>query len=367
MKKLTLTILTIFAVFLLTACGAGGFTQPSLPEAPWGTPALVREIKTFNVNIYCAQTPPDEDRNNLVLANGTLIQTLEGCDGRSPGSRCRRYDLGEHLHVHTHFTLTWGTHENAGLNAGLTDVIETRVSFTRNGLVPIASERAATLAPRYEDGVFAFNNSHIARSNFELSARDVGTETSTNLSARQSTLQLAKNADGVLNPVQNQSITTGTVYCNEQLHYLIRGLSNVRPGGAISLPVNNVIENSLRGSSVPLPVTVNVPADLGLAVFDDFEFLRPFIVDADEVLTTRRNQTTEEYEYIIPAMGVIVGLGETPAGPPHQFILTAPHIQLANGEIYVSRLILRYFYDVFNIYGTRIYHIAYTLIDYSVE
>jgi len=397
LKSLGVILALSFVLFAFTGCPGGGIVFGVHPNLPWGgDAALITEIKTFDIIVWCSQTPSDADGNLTRLAEGELVQTLTGCDGSSYGSLCNHSTRGYHLHITTRQELRWNNHENAGANRNLTDVLYSSVSFERASLRPLTSTRhlMAQTRPEY-DGNPAFNNSQLIKTNYEHYARVIdGVE----VPARTSLVQVRRNLANTawLNTTpQAQSLPDTVLFSNEQLHYLIRGLQAVNPGSGISVPTFNAVENYIRferattnsqrrNAVTTTGITFNT-GGVGSAVnIADYYYTVGEGDDAESVyflqnlldygyqrvarMDEETNQPIEgEYSTIIPIMPVTMNLAADPAGPSHNFILTAPNVRFANGQIHTSRLILGYFYSMYNIYGTRIFQFSYTLSNYSVE
>jgi len=418
-KYISVILALSFTLFAFTACPGGGIMFGVHPNLPWGGDAsLITEIKTFSVYVYCAQTPPTETGARLVLARGEVVQTLTGCDGVSYGSLCSISERGTHIHITTRMEITWEdetvpNHPNIGANRGLRDVLYSDVTFVRNSLEPLTSRRHlnAQTRPVY-GGRPSFNNSHYVRTNFESEPRYIsGVQTTANTSS----IQIRQNTAGAfLNPVQHQTLPDTTLFCNEQLHYLIRGLQAVTPGSGITVPTHNAVENYIRyerastnrqrrNAFVPTPVTLGAAAQVGLMplnstpaieentqvepaiaarqAVEGFDFLGHFLDKEtaahrpipnglpqnviDDMYTVLIDGTP--HSLYIPIVPVTINLAQTPAGPTHTFFVTAPDVSFSNGQIHTSRLILQYGYSMFNIYGSRIFDFVYTLTDYSVE
>ena len=352
MKKIALIIISAFMLIVLTACGAGGFVEPVFPAAPWGDADTIREVKTYRVEIFRPQATLADTR--YLLAEGTLVHTLEGTG----------YNRDNRLVASSDFNITWSDYEGfrdfSGQNHGVTDRIVTGSTFMPAGLVPVTSYRNAILANRYDAyGNFDFNNSHEISTRFREGARD-------------SQIRIGKNQAGqFLNEANNIAVPADPVFCNEQLFYVMRGLSNIRPGGSVSLPVNNVLDNHIRGTASAMPIQIGSPPELrrtpihhvitdpdspiyGETTFD-FRFLNPLL----------------RYEYTAPTylltMELTAGLGVAPAGPAHRFFVTYNDVGFYSGNLRAHRLILSFDYAVFDIYGRAVFHIVHTLIGYSIS
>jgi len=391
MKKILFTFLIIFPLVFLTACGGAAPRFDVRTELPWGDASHITETKTFRVEVFCALTPATSPTDRgLILAEGQLIQTITGCAGTTRGCDCSDDELTyvaagryAHFRVATRMNLTWGDHANAGVNRGLTDILSTDVTFSRASLLPITSRRYANLGtrPAY-DGAPSFNNSQYVRTNFEVATEgDSGYRyiSGVLVAPRTSETRIRRNADGTWsNNVQIQQLADVDMFCNEQLHYLIRGLSGIDLGTQMTLPTHNPIENYLRGTSAPTSVLAGGGMQIGHGRLSGFPALEEFISRDD--LTQRSETRTREYPegsginveytyyfYTFDVTSATVALGGELSGPNHNFIMTAPNVTLYNDRIQTNRLILNYFYSVHNTYGTRIFDFAYTLIEYSVE
>jgi len=362
-KKISVVFTVLFVVVFLTACGAGGFSQPLLPEAPFGTPDLIREVKTYRVEVF-GQSFTNEAGNSItpILGIGEMVQTLQG-EGIGRENR---------LTLHTDFYMQWEDLPLANENRNLRDEITGEVTFMRHGLNPIASNKQVNVAPRRNTYGFMFNNSYSFNSDFN---------------ARTSSVSFGKGENYAPNQWKNErnfNIPRGTVFCNEQLFILLRSFSNLIPGGSVSFPIHHPLENAIRGNNsnrtvvASSQITGRVNIDPFILDFIDLDFesgngenedesnaeanIAPLCADCGD-----ENHIIEEGSLTIPVMVVNVAFGGSPSGPGHRIYMTTPNLRFSRegSNIETSRLIVRYEHLVFNADGSFAYRIRYTLIGYN--
>jgi len=350
-------------MIFLTACGAGGFNQPILNPAPWGSPELVREEKSFNVTIYQAgaELDPDTGRplGRLALATGTFDITLQG-----HGS-----GINNQLHVDTNYSISWNDIAEAGARAGHTNTIESHTRFFRTSLLPTYSSRTANITPIWNERTNSYDHP-----SYQFNINYAGEN-------RGSTMRMGRKENGEwVDPARNISVPDGIVFCNEQLWHLIRGFTNVAPGGGIAIPINNMLENVIRGQSVAIPVAIQAsggvygrrlsdPEIAFLANMYAGETTTPAFMPLDATATPTPTPAPEgPYTGpLLQIMRVMIGYSQDNPGPAHHFMMTAPGVYFRNGTIYTSRIILGYEHIVFDTDGNPMWHIVYTLTDYSVR
>jgi len=347
MKKLAilLTVIIVVTVTTLgfTACGGGSeFREPLVPQAPWGIADNIFEQSDFRVHVYGpGSLNPDSETHAPLLARGALTQTLEGV-----GS-----GIHNRITVQTEFSMDWESEvENPSINAGAHDEISSSVTFMRTGMRPVASSRVATTTNRYDaSGTFLHNNS------YEFNVQYVAE----NQVARGSSIRVGKDANGAwLNDARNVAVRSGTLFCNEQLFFLLRAFNNINPGGrSVNIPTNNMVENYIRHDNRPISLNAEATATGRLAVDD---FILEFMDEENAYMDD------ESGNVMVDSMMVTLALNETPAGPIHRFWISNGVTFSREGSLVTtSRLILRYEYQVFDIYGRLQYQIVYTLIGYD--
>ncbi len=229
MKKLL-----ALALCLIVALGAFGCATeevllsvtPTCWTAGQKTYESVYEKSTFEV--------VKKNAAGVEVAKGTLTYTLE-FDSKSDDEIPKVYNR-----LITDFTITYNDNAQAA-DKGKTDTITSKCVFNASVLLPTYSEKTVTLADR--EGVT--NNSYHIENDY-LKKTSVLTWTK---SERQETL---KNFKG------QQS----DVYDNEMLYYLIRAISDIKPGaGTVAINVANPFESHIGGKYATYPFNCTTSAE----------------------------------------------------------------------------------------------------------
>ena len=357
-KKLYLVLALLFATIFLTACGGAAFMQPIASDAPFGTPDLIREIKTYRVEVFApSRAVVGEDGETIsympLLGSGQLTQELFGTGA----------GLENTLTKTSNFYLEWQDIEEAGENRGLSDEIESSVTFLRQGFRPLQTTKTASVGTRINNNTET-NNSYT----FNINFRDVEYNINNRpMAARTSSISLGGGQERQFN------IPTGTVFCNEQFYVLLRSFTNLTPGRSITFPIHHPLESYIRNSSANFTVQASAGVNFVGAPFERYEeFLGEFL--RDDALNNYRQPRGEaypgQYNYFIPAMavGASIAGGGLPSGPSQIFYIAAPHInfQRAGSSVTTNRLILRHEHTIRNPNGTVAFLVVHTLMGYDV-
>ncbi|MCL2847129.1 MAG: hypothetical protein FWE13_00045 [Firmicutes bacterium] len=355
-KFITIIFSVLFTVIFFVGCGTPVFSQPLLPEAPFGTADFIRETKTYQIRIYGAflrnehgEIVRDEDGGAIepILGNGEMVQKLEGFNYIANGQ------VENRIRLTTNFIVRWEDNALVNENRGAIDEITSTVTFMRNGFTPLRSRKDVNLGNRYnENGIFLFNNSYYFESDFIT---------------RTSRVRVRKNEHGEwINPEQTFTIPSGTVFCNEQFFILLRGFANLVPGGNVSFAIHHPLESYIRDSGANIGVIASSSSMVASMQVD------PFLLDFTEDIESTKNDDAEEYTHRIPVMQVTAsfGAGNNPSGPAHHIFMSRPDLRFSdmnieNNNIETSRLILWYGHQVFNPDGTFAYRVEHTLIEYE--
>lgn len=225
MKKIFTWILTIFSLFALVACGSAPVYVEFEADKPWETQTLY-EKATYTVNRYrMVKSGKETVRDGDPIATGELTTVVR--EGAAAA------DEGATVDIETTFTVTYEDSERAGVDRGLTDTIETRLTCRKVGLGPLSSYRKVVLAPRADQT--------------DLSYTVTGDYVN-------GTAEMLKSGEET--PQSITLSTSGTVFDNEQLYFVARALKGLAPKSSNSITLINLHDCFLNGFST-YPMTVS--------------------------------------------------------------------------------------------------------------
>lgn len=231
MKKILAFLLAV-TLLGLTACSSGVVHQADLDETkPWETSSKY-EKSVFTVERYkMKRSGKNTVTDGDPIAVGTYVTEIEilpaTADSDSRDTQTK---------VKNSFTLTYADDERAGANRGLTDTIESECVFSTIGAIPAWSYRKATLAPREGE---SRNDSHTIFANYKTSETDINGTTVAGMTSQiswhdtQSTLTIS---------------TSGQVFDNEQLYYMLRAFKNTAAEGSETFQLSNLFDAHNAGS-----------------------------------------------------------------------------------------------------------------------
>ena len=214
MKKILAFILCLVSVFGLLACTPQE-TLLSIDTSCWNADNATYE-NLYEKSVY---TVTKKNGAGTVVAEGLLTYTL-GFDHKNT-------ETGNvYSYLTSDFTITYNDNANE-VDRGKTDTITSKCVFHSSVLLPVMSEKTVTLADR--EGVT--NDSYFL---------------STDYIGKLSTLEWTKNGreKSTLAFKGQQS----EVYDNEMLYYLVRAVSDIKPGASTTtVNISNLFESHLNG------------------------------------------------------------------------------------------------------------------------
>lgn len=200
-KSLCLIVATLFLSVLVASCDACGSAGAAFAaKKPWDDLVRLYERCEYDIAEYSVKEESGESGGDKKLAEGKLVLTLsDGLEG--------------HAVLDMRAEMTYLDVEENGSDRGLTDVLESKVTFDKVTMIPVSSVKTATLADRLN----AINDSYSLDVDY---ANDVE-----KLTFRGETKERATG-------------TRRQAFDNEQLFYLVRAFAALGLSGSQSFPVH---------------------------------------------------------------------------------------------------------------------------------
>jgi len=359
-RKLTITVICVALMFSLAACAGGQAAAPFGTEHPWGAATYAYERCEYSVKVF------ERVKIDGKWTDGDLLTTEESyfCQTLNASGAGKNAVAV----VDSELAMEWADNKAAGENAGKSDRLSGTVTFSTVAMAPITSEKSAEYDTRNSADGKAYNNSYRLWADYDK------------LTSR---IEFPKKTDATKDYPKEKDISMkpGAKFDNEQLFYLLRTYKNLIPGSSVSFNINSVVENYVRNSGSPVPVTgaaydLAIPyRPVGGSFFKDYA---PFLKEEKEQKEENDDGKPGDYKvsgdsYSVRSMAVILRLSVAEPGPAHILYMTAPDVKLKSGEdgAFTAKLIVGYEYTVYDLSkgatGDELFRYEYTLRDYSTK
>lgn len=353
-----------------TGCSGGDVTPSFDAEKPWQQPGY--EYCEYEVQkIYVGGT------EDVVVAEGTYTNEIR--------------TTGDNSTVKNTFRLTYGTAPETvilteagqyGVHTSLTDSYEAEATFKRDSLVPVSASKNFKLAQRplcddsngnvlplgesaesytlpspvkYSDPrSYSYTVDYAANT-----AHFVTTEGTTTKNTENDATTYTRNYATV---EKDFNLSNNTRFDNEQLHYLVRALSNTKKKGSATFYLSNIYDSYLTGSYKRYTMSLSC-ADKTTDFTPQIDPEKFEMSDAEGELTK-----TEDGWYNVPCVQASVSLSAEQSGPPIALLVTDPSVTVAQKsqpDIKTNKVVVQITYTEYSPRNAKVaYKTVYTLRDY---
>lgn len=285
-KKLLCVTLAVASAISLAACSTetpeSSFDNP----LPWHAAAASYEKLDYTVAVYNT-VKSEKETEREKIADGTMSFVLD--EGAADG----------YTTLDMSFTVTYLSTEAAGADAGLTDKIESHVTFEPNSLAAKNMEKTVTLADRKDQ----VNNS------YAITADYFGTH--------KATLKYTKK-DGAKE--KSRSLSKDASRDNEMLFFLARAQS-ISAESSTNFKIINVFDSFLQNETAEYRMTVNGTSTRKLDLGD---WVKDFGIKAVE------NEKDNTVAYPVNCYSTTISINDEKHGPAYN-VLYSKDVFTVNG------------------------------------
>ena len=348
-KAITVILASLFCAFAL-ACTAPPAIYYFDTDKPWGGNSTVSAYEkcTYDIVIRERVQSGKETTDGDVLARGTAVYTVD--QKLDDGVMCTTLSL---LH-----TITYEDIDKVGDDRGLTDVVESTVKFTTDGMAPVSSYKKQSYAPRkllsgeYQEYVYDYETTADYKT-LKASVKKNRNVLEDGSKAEEYNSVKEFNLKG-----DNQS------FDNEQLYYIARALTGTKPKASESIVISNLYEIAeninKKGKYDTTKITISTAEELSVITLAP-SFAKNYLEPA------------ENGNYDVTTMRTSISRNDTYSGPSFMLYMSAPDVKFErkNGDVVLSstnKVILRMVRTTYDL-ATReeSSNIVYNLSDYTTD